>query len=93
MFARQDHLEREDLLAYADELGMDVDRFAGDLEDGDVSRRVQDDVDDADLMDLLSTPTFFVNGKRHVGPYDAASLVTALRAPLHETGTTAPVAG
>lgn len=93
MFARQDHLEREDLLAYADELGMDVDRFARDLEDGDVSRRVQDDVDDADLMDLLSTPTFFVNGKRHVGPYDAASLVTALRAPLHETGTTAPVAG
>ena len=89
MFARQDRLEREDLLAYADELGMDVDRFARDLEDGDVSRRVQDDVDDADLMDLLSTPTFFVNGKRHVGPYDAASLVTALRAPMPATGTAA----
>jgi len=41
---------------------------------------VQEDADDADLMDLLSTPTFFVNGARHIGPYDAASLVAALRA-------------
>ena len=70
---------------------MDVDRFARDLEDGDVFRRVQDDVDDADLMDLLSTPTFFVNGRRHIGPYDAVSLVAALRAPAHGAGTTAPV--
>jgi protein-disulfide isomerase len=33
-------------------------------------------------MDLNSTPTFFVNGKRHKGPWDSASLIRA----LEETG-------
>ena len=32
------------------------------------------------LMDLNSTPTFFVNGRRHKGPWDAASLIRALEA-------------
>ena len=31
-------------------------------------------------MDLNSTPTFFVNGIRHKGPWDAASLIRALEA-------------
>jgi len=80
LFARQDRLERDDLLDYAAELGLDLDRFCADLDGAEAARRVQDDADDADLMDLLSTPTFFVNGLRHIGPYDAASLVAALRA-------------
>jgi protein-disulfide isomerase len=43
-----------------------------------VLHRVQDDAQDAELMDLNSTPTFFVNGRRHQGPWDAASLIRAL---------------
>ena len=39
-----------------------------------------DDAQDAELMDLNSTPTFFVNGKRHKGPWDSASLIRALEA-------------
>jgi protein-disulfide isomerase len=41
---------------------------------------VQDDAQDAELMDLGSTPTFFVNGRRHQGPWDAATLIRALEA-------------
>jgi len=37
--------------------------------------RVQDDAQDAEVMDLNSTPSFFVNGVRHKGPWDAASLI------------------
>ena len=36
--------------------------------------------EDAELMDLNSTPTFFVNGLRHKGPWDAATLIRALGA-------------
>ena len=43
-----------------------------------VLHRVQDDAQDAEVMDLNSTPTFFVNGKRHKGPWDSASLIRAL---------------
>jgi len=79
LFAHQDSLEREDLLAAAEDLALDVGRFLEDLDGTETERRVQDDADDADLMDLMSTPTFFVNGRRHIGPYDAESLVAALR--------------
>jgi len=79
LFTQQDRLEREDLLAVADRLNLDLDRFVSDFEGADVARRVQEDADDADIMDLLSTPAFFVNGWRLVGPYDADSLIEALR--------------
>ena len=45
-----------------------------------VLHRVQDDAQDAELIDLNSTPTFFVNGKRHKGPWDSANLIRALEA-------------
>jgi Na+/H+ antiporter NhaA len=79
LFTQQDRLEREDLLDVAERLGLDLDRFVSDFEGADVARRVQEDADDAEIMDLLSTPAFFVNGWRLVGPYDADSLIEALR--------------
>ena len=76
---QQDRLGRDDLVAVAERLGLDLDRFAADIDGAEAARRVQEDADDADLMDLLATPAFFVNGWRLVGPYDAESLVEALR--------------
>ncbi len=78
MFEMQDHLEWEHIYRYADGVGCDIRKFDEDLESAKVLHRVRDDVDDAELMDLNSTPTFFVNGKRHTGPYDSASLIRAL---------------
>lgn len=78
MFEMQDHLEWEHIYRYADGVGCDIRKFDEDLESAKVLHRVQDDVEDAELMDLNSTPTFFVNGRRHIGPYDAASLIRAL---------------
>ena len=42
--------------------------------------RVAEDVDSADLSGVTGTPTFFVNGRRHYGAYDIASLSAAVRA-------------
>ena len=60
----------------------DIERFDQDVRvhPSKVLHRVQDDAQDAEVMDLNSTPTFFVNGKRHKGPWDAASLIRALEA-------------
>ncbi|MFJ6652963.1 Na+/H+ antiporter NhaA [Microbacterium sp. NPDC091313] len=81
LFAHQDHLERDDLFRYAEMLGLDPDRFATDFAAPKVLRHIQDDRLDAELMDLGSTPTFFLNGYRHIGPYDSASLIRAVQAP------------
>ena len=41
---------------------------------------MRDDLLDAEAMGITSVPTFFVNGRRHVGPFDAQSLIRGLRA-------------
>jgi Na+/H+ antiporter NhaA len=80
LFANQDHLETNDLCRYAQEIGLDVDRFTEDFRSPAVMRRVEDDVLDTELMDLHSTPTFFIGEKRHIGPYDSRTLIRALEA-------------
>ena len=41
--------------------------------------RVAEDVDSADLSGVSGTPTFFVNGRRHHGAYDIATLTAAVK--------------
>jgi Na+/H+ antiporter NhaA len=78
LFTHQKNLERDDLFRYAEMLGLDPDRFADDFGSAKVARHIRDDQLDAEVMDLNSTPTFFLNGVRHKGPYDSASLIAAL---------------
>jgi predicted DsbA family dithiol-disulfide isomerase len=33
---------------------------------------------DAEAMGITAVPTLFINGRRHVGPYDSQSLLRAL---------------
>lgn len=81
LFSHQDDLEWSDLYRYAVAVGCDIERFDQDIRvhGSKVLHHVHDDAQDAEVMDLNSTPTFFVNGKRHVGPWDAASLIRALQ--------------
>jgi protein-disulfide isomerase len=76
----QDALGPDDLVARAEEIGLDVERFAEDLGERAGAARVADDVDSADLSGVSGTPTFFVNGRRHYGAYDIATLSAAVRA-------------
>ena len=80
MFAHPDDLEWSDMYRYAVAVGCDIEQFDKDvrMHASKVLHRVQDDAQDAEVMDLNSTPTFFVNGIRHKGPWDAASLIRAL---------------
>jgi protein-disulfide isomerase len=82
LFAHQDDLDWSDIYRYANAIGLDLEQFDHDvrIDPSKVLHRVQDDAQDAELMDLNSTPTFFVNGKRHKGPWDSASLIRALEA-------------
>jgi Na+/H+ antiporter NhaA len=75
----QGALSTADLLRYAGEIGLDTARFAADLRRHAGAPRVAEDVDSADLATVSGTPTFFVNGIRHYGAYDLATLKEAVR--------------
>jgi Na+/H+ antiporter NhaA len=79
LLRNQDALEFDDLVRYADLIGLDVERFANDLREHVAAARVAEDVDSADLSGVSGTPTFFINGRRHYGAYDIDTLSAAVR--------------
>jgi len=79
LFAHQKALRPRDLVGYAEELGLDVERFTTALREHTSASRVAEDVDSADLSGVSGTPTFFVNGRRHHGAYDINTLSAAVR--------------
>src|SRR5215471_15159155 len=92
LLTRQDRLRIADLLRYADELGLDHARFQGDLKRHMYAARVAQDVESADVSGVSGTPTFFINGQRHYGAYDAKTLTAAIkvaraRAVIGQPGT------
>jgi Na+/H+ antiporter NhaA len=79
LLERQNALRTADLVDYAGELGLDVDRFQGELRQRAGRERVAEDVEGADMSGVSGTPTFFINGRRHYGAYDIDALSTAVR--------------
>ncbi len=80
LLAHQDALRVSDLRRYAEEIGLDGDRFDDDLRRRTGAGHIEEDVDSADLSGVSGTPTFFINGRRHYGAYDIGTLSEAVRA-------------
>jgi len=80
LFAEQDRLEFDDLLGHAQALGLDVERFAEAIARRTYASHIEVDVASAERSGVQGTPTFFVRGERHTGPYDAEALIRALTA-------------
>jgi Na+/H+ antiporter NhaA len=80
MLDHQDALLDSDLIGYAEGIGLDVQRFEDDLRRGAGAAHIAEDVDSADLSGVSGTPTFFINGRRHHGAYDLATLSAEVRA-------------
>ncbi|WP_433471552.1 Na+/H+ antiporter NhaA [Saccharomonospora azurea] len=80
LFEHQDQLEFEDVAGYASELGLDVEVFLRDLESEEAAAVVQADLVSAEASGAVSTPTFFVGSRRHVGPHDTETLAMELEA-------------
>jgi len=62
LFENQKSLKREDLLSYAKDLKLDLDKFTKDLENPEVKQQVATDLALATEINLDQTPTFFLNG-------------------------------
>jgi Na+:H+ antiporter, NhaA family len=78
LFAAQPKLSLETALEVGEELDLDVDRMRAEVEADAHFERIARDVASAEASGVTGTPTFFVNGARLYGAYDAASLIAAL---------------
>ncbi len=75
----QDSLRIMDLLRYAEQIGLDAERFHTDLMTHAAEEYIDEDLDSADQSGVSGTPTFFINGQRHYGAYDIATFTEAVR--------------
>ena len=71
MYAHQHELNQDSLEKAAASLGLDVARFKAALANAATEARVKVDVDAAGAVAVSATPTFFVNGREHVGGWQA----------------------
>ncbi len=67
LFENQRALGPEDLMGYAERLGLDMARFRKDYEDPALRARIQTEGDAATALGAQGTPAFFVNGRQQVG--------------------------
>jgi protein-disulfide isomerase len=86
LFENQKRLRNEDLHRYAEELGLDVERFDQDLAGHIYADRIHDDFLGGVRSGVNGTPTFYINGARYDGPYEADDLVAALEQAAPEGG-------
>jgi protein-disulfide isomerase len=78
LFEHQNALEDADLVRYAKALHLDVKRFASELASGAHAERIREHIRSGIRSGVNGTPTFFINGVRHDGSWDAPVLLAAL---------------
>jgi protein-disulfide isomerase len=78
LFENQDRLGGPLYLELTQELGLSPAELRQALEEGKYKNRVRADFSSGVRSGVNGTPTFFINGKRHDGPFDYESLVLAI---------------
>ena len=75
LFANQSSLNTASYMKYARELGLDLNRFAGDMSElsSVTTKAINTDKSEADALGITGTPAFFVNGRYLSGaqPFEA----------------------
>ena len=73
LFANQERLGPEDLLQHARDLQLDMGRFEADVLNAVEKKKIAADVQEADALGVVSTPSTFINGRPLVGahPFEA----------------------
>jgi len=80
LFENQPELSDPDLVRYATALGLDVPRVVTDVGEHVYEPRIREDFMSGVRSGVNGTPTFFINGIRHDGPWDVVTLTNALLA-------------
>jgi protein-disulfide isomerase len=78
LFDNQNALELPELLVYARDLDLDVDRFAEEIGSGVHAAKVKEDFRSGVRSGVNGTPSFFLDGVRFDGPWDHDQLAAAI---------------
>lgn len=86
IFQNQGSLSPARFVEFATELGLNVDRFAKDMEDPALYAQIERDRKEAIAANLSGTPTIYINGRLYVDPKTPEALAKYIRARLAKAG-------
>jgi protein-disulfide isomerase len=87
LFANQQALDRGHYEQYAQELGLNMERFRGDLDSGKWKAKIKADSEEGSRAGAGGTPTFFINGEKLVGAQPIDSFKKVIDAELAKSKT------
>jgi protein-disulfide isomerase len=73
IFANQSQMSPEKYVEYAEQLGLDVERFKREMDSDEVKAKIAADMAEAEKLGVTGTPGFFVNGRFLSGAQPYAS--------------------
>jgi NhaA family Na+:H+ antiporter len=82
MLYTHEQLDEAHLLAFAEEIGLDMEQFQADLTNQAYADRVRQDFEGGIRSGVNGTPNFFLNEERYDGPWDLESLLELVEKPL-----------
>jgi protein-disulfide isomerase len=78
LYEAQADLSPAAILRHAEGLDLDRERFVRDVDSHTFAERIDEDLRSGAYSGVNGTPTFFINGYRHDGPFDNESLLAAV---------------
>lgn len=82
LFKNYRRLSREGIMAWAKELGLDMDKFKADLDSGKYKAVVEKDLADGETAGVYGTPAFYIDGKQYNGEVTLAAMKPIFEAEL-----------
>jgi protein-disulfide isomerase len=94
LYEHQQALTESDLVGYAHRLGVDKEKFLGELRRPAYAERVREDFASGVRSGVNGTPTFYIDGIRHNGSYEFEELLEVLESHRRrDAGGKPPTAG
>lgn len=85
MYANSRAINREKILTWAKDLGLDMPRFIATLDSPATKAQVDRDIADGERAAVNATPTIYLNGKKYQGSLEPQVLIPLIAAELKNT--------
>lgn len=74
LFENQKNLDERHILEYAQELGLDLEKFESDFSNPRYTSKVEEDLESGLRSGVNGTPSFFINGEKYEGEMTAEAI-------------------
>jgi protein-disulfide isomerase len=82
LYAGFPDISRNRVMGYAKQIGLDVNRFTADLDSHKFAARVHAEENEGINAGVSGTPTFYINGRKYNGVYDAEVVAPLIKQAL-----------